>query len=115
MAAVVATTPPPTPGHPSPTGWPDGRVNVAVWSGSEMLVWGSRRENSNGNQNCSILVTQGARYNPANDAWTPMTLDNAPAGMRNPRAVWADDQHDYLEWYGGREWSITSRLPIAGK
>ncbi|MBK9055873.1 MAG: hypothetical protein IPL78_34730 [Chloroflexi bacterium] len=39
--------------------------------------------------NCSILVTQGARYNPATDAWTPMILDNAPAGMRNPRAVWA--------------------------
>ena len=74
------------------------REHVAVWSGSEMLVWGGCRENSNGNQNCSILVTQGARYNPATDAWTPMTLDNAPAGMRNPRAVWADDQ--MIIWNG---------------
>jgi N-acetylneuraminic acid mutarotase len=74
------------------------RQHVAVWSGTEMLVWGGCRENANGNQNCNILVTQGARYNPASNSWMNMTLTNAPGGMRNARAVWANDQ--MILWNG---------------
>jgi N-acetylneuraminic acid mutarotase len=74
------------------------RQHVAVWSGSEMLVWGGCREDANGNQNCNLLVEQGARYNPATDSWTNMTLTGAPTGTRNPKAVWAGDQ--MIIWNG---------------
>ena len=74
------------------------RQHTAVWSGSEMLVWGGCREDANGNQNCNLLVEQGARYNPATNSWSPMTLTGAPIGLRNPRSVWAEDQ--MIIWNG---------------
>src|SRR5207244_12253441 len=47
------------------TGVPDGRVlHTAVWTGSEMIVWGG--------DNCfaSWHVNTGGRYSPNTDSWT---------------------------------------------
>ncbi len=47
----------------STTNAPTGRLgHTAVWTGSEMIVWG-------GGTNIAFFNT-GARYNPATDAWT---------------------------------------------
>jgi N-acetylneuraminic acid mutarotase len=77
------------------------KQHTAVWSGSEMLVWGGCREDANGHRNCNILVEQGARYNPATNSWSNMTLDSAPAGARRPRSVWAGDQMVIWNGSGG--------------
>ena len=45
--------------------------HTAVWTGSEMIVWG-------GNTGSHFLNT-GGRYNPSTDSWTATTTTNAPA------------------------------------
>src|SRR5205823_7595845 len=50
---------------------PEAReTHTAVWTGSEMIIWGGG--NFNGGLNT------GGRYNPALDAWTATSTTNAP-------------------------------------
>ena len=59
------------------SGPPDGRVgHTAVWTGSEMIVWGGFRPL---NLSCTPFNT-GGRYNPSTDNWTTTSTTNAPAG-----------------------------------
>ena len=61
----------------STTGAPGARLgHTAVWSGTQMIVWGGSNDRS------------GGRYNPATDAWQPTTLSNAPAPRSDHTAVW---------------------------
>src|SRR5205814_984122 len=51
-------------------GSPDGRIgHTAVWTGSEMIVWGGAR----GSQ---TLFNTGSKYNPSTDIWTPTSTTN---------------------------------------
>src|SRR5439155_14515760 len=60
---------------------PAGRQNhTAVWTGSEMIVWG-------GFDNTNVLNT-GGRYNPTTDSWTATSTTSAPAGRYGHTAVW---------------------------
>ena len=43
-------------------------AHTAVWTGSEMIVWGGNADNT------------GGRYNPGTDSWTATSTTNAPAG-----------------------------------
>ena len=64
----------------APHGAPQARtLHTAVWTGTEMIVWGG---DSSGN-----LLNTGARYNPATGIWTPTTQDNAPG----KRMFWRPD------------------------
>jgi N-acetylneuraminic acid mutarotase len=62
----------------------------AVWTGSQMIVWGG--ENDSGNLNT------GGRYNPSTDSWTPTSTTNAPAARIQPTAVWTDSE--MIVWGG---------------
>src|SRR6266446_5370416 len=56
----------------STTSAPAARVeHTAVWTGSEMIVWGG----FNGSNN----LNTGGRYNPATDSWTATSTTNAPS------------------------------------
>jgi len=60
----------------SSEGAPQARMlHAAVWTGSEMIVWGGQAGSS------GLLFNTGARYNPAIGQWTPTTQDGA-AGKR---------------------------------
>src|SRR5438128_10556739 len=63
----------------TPTGLanvPPGRMDhTAVWTGSEMIVWGGVDETFND-------TNTGGRYNPSTDSWLATNLSNAP-----PRAI----------------------------
>src|SRR5205823_10998772 len=75
------------------TGAPDGRVShTAVWTGSEMIVWGG--------DNCflSCDVNTGGRYNPSTDSWTTTSTTNAPDGRHNHTAVWTGSE--MIVWGG---------------
>ena len=48
--------------------------HTAAWTGTEMLLWG-------GTTNAA-----GARYNPRNDAWTPMS--QGPVMRTGAQSVW---------------------------
>jgi hypothetical protein len=65
-------------------------VHSAVWTGTEMLVWGG--ENSIG------PINNGGRYNPAFDSWAPLTTVGAPSGRFNHTALWTGNA--MLIWGG---------------
>ena len=57
--------------------------HTAVWTGSEMIVWGG--------QNTGSVTNTGARYDPANDAWQPTSTQDAPS-LSGHTAVWTGSE-----------------------
>jgi hypothetical protein len=75
----------------STTNAPSGRdVHTAIWTGSEMIVWGG--------WNGSSDLNTGGRYNPSTDSWTATSLTNAPVGRTQHTAVWTGSQ--MIVWGG---------------
>jgi len=88
--------------------------HTAVWTGSEMIVWGGYDENFN-------FLNTGGRYNPSTDSWTAISTANTPAVRAVHSAVWTGSEmivwggigSDYLNT-GGRynpstdSWTATS-------
>jgi N-acetylneuraminic acid mutarotase len=75
---------------------PRGRFNpTAVWTGSEMIVWGGYEFIS------SVLFNTGGRYNPSTDTWIAITTNNAPAPRINHTAVWT--VAEMIVWGGNVE------------
>ena len=70
-------------------GAPDGRGHhTAVWTGSEMLVWGGNVVDVEH----VVYPEQGGRYDPAADSWTPMSTVGAPEGRSDHTAVWTGSE-----------------------
>ena len=70
-------------------------AHTAVWTGSEMIVWGG----SNGTP-----LNTGGRYNPSTDTWTPTSIGvNTPAGRYSHTAVWTGSE--MIVW-GGRSGGV---------
>ena len=85
------------------TSIPAGREeHTAVWTGSEMIVWG-------GYSGSSYLNT-GGRYDPSTDSWTATSLTNAPDGRVDHTAVWTGTE--MIVWGG---WNFPDRLNTGGK
>ncbi len=82
-------TPLPTNGAPRVTG------HTAVWTGTDMIVWGGRLLPEH------QFVTTGARYNPADNSWHPI----ASTSLIEPRiyqaATWTG--REMIIW-GGTAW-----------
>lgn len=56
-------------------------LHSAVWTGTEMIVWGGR-----GGEN------SGGRYSPSTDSWMPTSLLDAPAARFLQTAVWTGSE-----------------------
>jgi N-acetylneuraminic acid mutarotase len=56
----------------------------AVWTGTEMIVWGGTTASGDTNT--------GARYNPSSDTWTAITLVNAPDARNTHTAIWTGNE-----------------------
>jgi N-acetylneuraminic acid mutarotase len=86
------------------TGAPQARSNHAeVWTGSELLVWGGQKA---GPQYDSYL-SDGGRYSPSLDAWTPTPSFRAPAGRSGQSVIWTGTEIIVWGglWYmGGSQW-----------
>ncbi|HLD98680.1 MAG TPA: kelch repeat-containing protein, partial [Bdellovibrionota bacterium] len=73
----------------SQAGWNPGAATAlagrafhsAVWTGSEMIIWGG--------QNAASSFSNGARYNPILNSWTALSNLAAPAARSRHTAVWA--------------------------
>ena len=64
------------------SGAPVARVgHTAVWSGSEMIVWGGQSDVAPG-------MSTGGRYSPATDSWSATSLAGAPSARHGHTAVW---------------------------
>lgn len=72
--------------------------HTAVWTGSEMIVWGGR--------NYDLPIGGGDRYNPATDSWSRVSLTNAPMARDNHTAVWTGTE--MIVWGGSRPGFILS-------
>ena len=66
-------------------------AHTAVWTGTEMIVWGGTDFGTNFNT--------GGRYNPGTDSWTATSTANAPSGRYHHTAVWTGSE--MIVW-GGR-------------
>ncbi len=67
---------------------------ASIWTGSEMLIWGDG--------------TEGWRYRPSTNVWTPMPTEGQPSNRENPLAVWTGTE--MIVW-GGR---INGAYPTSG-
>jgi N-acetylneuraminic acid mutarotase len=73
--------------NPSADSWsalPSGTTryrHTAVWTGTEMIVWGGRDTSGN-------PLSTGARFNPVKNAWITVTATGAPAARYEHSAVW---------------------------
>ena len=75
--------------------------HTAVWTGSEMIVWGSSFDSS------------GGRYNPSTDSWTATSTTNAPEHRSGHRAVWTGS--DMIVWGGAYVSGIVVYLNTGGR
>src|SRR6266403_348402 len=76
------------------TNIPAGRdSHTAVWTGSEMIVWGGYDGNA--------WLNTGGRYNPITNSWTVTSTNNAPTGRWLHTAVWTGSQ--MIVWGGAAE------------
>ncbi len=74
----------------STSGAPSPRDDTsAVWTGSEVLVWGGLGPNPLGD---------GAAYDPATDRWHPLPTEGAPTSRGRHAAVWTGSE--MIVWGG---------------
>ena len=66
--------------------------HTAVWTGSEMIVWGGYSGTS--------ALNSGGRYNPSTDSWTATSITNAPTARWLHTAVWTGSE--MIVWGGFR-------------
>src|SRR4029077_11164827 len=84
-------------GATSTSNAPGGRsFHTAVWTGSEMIVWGA-----NG-------IT-GSRYNPSTDSWTATSTTNAPTARNEHTAVWTGSEMIVWGGSGATLWDTGGR------
>ena len=70
---------------------PHGRsLHVAVWTGSEMIVWAGGIPGTPFNT--------GGRYNPGTNSWTATSTTNAPTPRDGATAVWTGTE--MIVWGG---------------
>jgi N-acetylneuraminic acid mutarotase len=77
--------------------------HTAVWTGSEMIVWGGGDDNF-------ILLNSGGRYSPSTDTWTATTTNNAPTARSRHTAVWTGSEMIVWGGYDG-----TNNLSSGGR
>jgi len=76
----------------STTNAPSARyLHTAVWTGSEMIVWGGVDNNGN-------LLDTGGKYDPSTDSWTATSTTNAPSARYFHTAVWTGSE--MIVWGG---------------
>src|SRR6266480_1402067 len=79
----------------SSTNAPSDRLDhTAVWTGTEMIVWGGTR---NGFSN----LNTGGRYSPATDTWTDTGTAGAPVARSGHTAVWTGTE--MVVWGGNAD------------
>jgi hypothetical protein len=76
-------------------------VHTAVWTGSEMLIWGGRYLPD------YTFLNTGASYDAANDSWTTIPTSGAPAPRAGHCAVWSGSE--MIVWGG---WADPSPLEL---
>ena len=69
--------------------------HTAVWTGSEMIVWGGGYWMDNDDH---VTLNTGGRYNPGTNSWTATSTVNAPTARADHTAVWTGSE--MIVWGG---------------
>ena len=59
------------------------RNHTAVWTGTQMIVWGGYD---------GLFPNLGGRYNPVTNVWLPVEISDGPNGQEGHSAVWTGTQ-----------------------
>jgi N-acetylneuraminic acid mutarotase len=65
--------------------------HTAVWTGSQMIIWGGESTN--------VVFNDGGYYNPTANSWQSLTLSGAPEQRALHSAAWTGNE--MLIWGGG--------------
>jgi N-acetylneuraminic acid mutarotase len=99
--ALDAWTPTSTAGAPSKR-----YLHTAVWTGTEMIVWGGSESSS---------TNTGGRYDPVGDGWTSTSVgSDCPDARFNHRAVWTGTEMIVWGGYGSGCLNTGGRYSPAG-
>src|SRR5437762_3899837 len=79
--------------------------HTAVWTGSEMIVWGGRSTGG--------YLNTGGRYNPSTDSWVATTTTGAPAARYLHTAVWTGSE--MIVWGGSDNINVTTVFNTGGR
>ena len=82
---------------PRPTRLIRRLVHTAVWTASEMIIWGGSH---------SSVLNTGGRYNPSTDSWTATSITNAPSARWIHTAVWTGNE--MIVWGGGDDPTVVN-------
>ena len=87
----------------STTNVPTARyAHTAIWTGTEMIVWGG-----------GFYTDTGGRYNPSTDTWTATNTTNAPDARSNHTAVWTGTE--MIVWGGISSAGLAFPLNTGGR
>jgi N-acetylneuraminic acid mutarotase len=85
---------------------PPGRLgHTAIWTGTEMIVWGGYTR--------SGIINTGGRYNPITDSWIKTSNTNAPDPRVYQTAVWTGNE--MIVWGGCTDLACYSNLNTGGR
>jgi N-acetylneuraminic acid mutarotase len=71
--------------------------HTAVWTGSEMIIWGGFKESGPFSQTFELLTDNG-RYDPILDQWNAVSPTDAPQARRRHTATWTGSE--MIVWGG---------------
>ncbi len=82
---------------------PTGRYgHTAVWTGTEMIIWGGQRlESMFGMPAMTTTLNSGARYNPLTNVWSTIDVASAPTARSKHTTVWAGSPVNRMIVWGG--------------
>ena len=94
---------------------PSLRYNhTAVWTGSQMVVWGGYGCTAYPSTGCSYTNT-GGRYTPSTDSWLATSTGvNLPSARSGHTAVWANTTGEMIVW-GGWDDSSSAFFDTGGR
>lgn len=75
--------------------------HAAVWTGTEMIIWGGQRFDTNAGMTMTVTLNSGARYDPLTNTWTSTTLSFPPTARSKHTAVWAGSPVNRMIVWGG--------------
>src|SRR5437879_4329710 len=75
--------------------------HTAVWTGTEMIVWGGADSSST-----------GGKYNPSTDSWTATSIINVPSGRIHHTAAWTGSEMIVWGGFGGSYLNTGGRYSV---
>lgn len=101
--------------HLSTSNAPSGRYgHTAVWTGTEMIVWGGQRFDASGGPGMPVTLNTAAKYNPLTDTWTTVTNAFPPSARSKHTAVWAGSPVNRMIVWGGSSDGVTMAVNTGG-